>query len=219
MLPVLLGLGTWQVHRLHWKQGLLAEIADRTQQPAVDISLMPADADYRPAKAIGTFRNDLQLFVFATDVATGQGGYRVLTPLQLASGKMLLVDRGWIPYVRRSDNGFVQPVGQQSARGILRVPTGSGWITPANNPAKGEWYSIDLAAMAAVDHVEAFLPYVLEVEKTPDGVYPVGGQTRLTLPNDHRQYAITWYGLTVVLVIIYLVSSFQRNGANRSKAK
>jgi surfeit locus 1 family protein len=146
-------------------------------------------------------------------MTTGKGGYHVLTPLRLEDGSYLLVDRGWIPYERKQqDKGFFRPEGNVDAHGILRVPTSASWMMPRNDPAGGDWYSLDLKAMAEADKLPAFLPYVLEADTTAnEGGYPVGGQTRLNLPNDHFSYAVTWYGFAVILLIIYGLSSYRKN--------
>ena len=210
MLAVLLGLGTWQVQRLHWKQNLLAEIDARIHAAPVDVAGLTdsVDANYLPATASGIFQDDHLFYLFSTSL-TGVGGYHVLTPLKLADGRMLLIDRGWIPYDRKGN--FSQSVGPVTVTGILRKPE-HYWLQPKNDPARGIWYSIDLVAMAQQAGITAFLPYVLEVDAAPhpDG-YPVGGQTRLTLPSNHFVYALTWYGLAVALLIIYALSSFGKN--------
>lgn len=214
MLPVLLLLGTWQVQRLHWKQDLLKTIADRSHDAPLEIPYVALhQADYRPAKAAGAFRHDLQMFILATDLTTGKGGYHVLTPFQLTDGQYVLVDRGWIPYDRKdSRDGFAKPTGIMEIQGILRVPTEPSWILPRNDPDKGNWYSIDLNGMASADKLDKFLPYILELaDDSKNDTFPVGGQTRLTLPNDHLSYAVTWYSFALILLIIYFVSSFHKN--------
>lgn len=214
MLPVLLWLGTWQVHRLHWKRELIATIDERIHDAPLQVPYVTLPiADYRPATASGVFRNDLALFVLSTDLTTGKGGYHVLTPLQLPDGQYLLVDRGWVPYEgRQQENGFSRPEGQQDVHGILRVPGQAGWMMPRNDPKGGNWYSIDLKAMAEADQLPGFLPYMLEADATANpGGYPIGGQTRLTLPNDHFSYAVTWYGFAVILLVIYGLSSFRKD--------
>lgn len=217
MLPVLLGLGTWQVQRLHWKQALLATINERVHDTPVGLPLAnDIDADFRPAKASGVFRHDLQIFVFATNRATGQGGYHVVTPLQLAGGAFLLVDRGWIPYERQKKvDGFSRPSGTVEIQGLLRLSGKPGLFSPANNPAKGEWYGVDVPAIAAADQLDGVLPYVLEADEMPnEGGFPIGGQTQLTLPNDHFSYAVTWYSFAAILLIIYGLSSYRKNNAD-----
>jgi len=212
MLAVLLGLGTWQVQRLHWKQALLATIDDRINDDPVDAETVnPAEADYRPAKASGLFQHDREFYLTAIS-STGEGGYHVLTPLQLDDGKYLLVDRGWIPYDRkapetRRDGQLFGPV---RVGGILRIPR-HYWTQPANDAAGNVWYGIDLPVMAKLAGVPEFMPFVLEADTKPNpGGYPIGGQTRVTLPNNHLSYALTWYGLALALLVIYGVSGFRK---------
>lgn len=211
-LPVLLGLGAWQVQRLHWKRELIATIDQHIHQAPIAVPVAnAAEADYQPATASGTYLHDRELFVIATEQKSGQGGYHVLTPLQLTDGQILLVDRGWIPYASKS-SGFARPMGVVQMQGILRLPKSSGFLQPANDPAKSFWYSVDLQAMAAAARIPAFLPYVLEADAAPnEGGYPVGGQTRLSLPNDHFSYAVTWYSLAAILLIIYGVASYRKD--------
>ena len=214
MLPVLLWLGTWQVERLHWKEALIATISERVHDAPLEVPYVATEqADYRPAIAYGEFKHDLQLFVMSSDLATGKGGYHVLTPLQLTRGQYLLVDRGWIPFEHKNQqDGFNKPVGTVEIHGILRVPTKPSWVMPNNDPIKGNWYSIDLPSMAAADKLGDFLPYILEADDTANvGGFPIGGQTRLTLPNDHFSYALTWYSFAIILLIIYWVSSYRKN--------
>ena len=213
MLFGLIGLGTWQVHRLHWKEGLLAEIAQRMHEAPVEVDALSdkGDVNYRPATVSGTFLNGHILYLFAIS-KTGDGGYHILTPLRLHDGRFLLVDRGWIPYdMRRAgDEKFSRPAGPVNVAGILRLPE-HYWIQPDNDPARNDWYWVDFAAMAKVAGVPAFLPYVLEADAAPNpGGYPVGGQTRVTLPNNHFAYALTWYGLAWALLVIYGMSAFRK---------
>jgi len=220
LFTVLMGLGFWQIERLHWKEALLADIDQRAHAVPVDIaSVTPDTADYRAAKASGTFLYDKSFYLFASNRATGEGGYHVLTPLQLPDGGLLLVDRGWIPYAKKPD-GFAQPSGVVSLQGLLLRPAPQGWMQPANNPAKGEWYNVDLAAMSESAHRSPFLPYVLSADATPnEGGLPVGGQMRLDLPNDHFSYAVTWFALAGALLVIYVLASCRANSpAAKSKA-
>jgi surfeit locus 1 family protein len=137
--------------------------------------------------------------------------------LRLDNGQYLLVDRGWIPYVKfgksayERDN-FFRPSGSVLVSGILKLPQhhefkDGGWPT-GDAPF---WTFVNLSAMAKEANVPEFLPYVLEVDATPNpGGYPVGGQTRVDLPNNHLSYAITWYGLALALLVIYGVSSYRK---------
>lgn len=214
MLAVLLGLGTWQVQRLHWKEGLIATINQRIHLPAVDLdtALKEGEADYRHVTVSGLFQHDHEFYMTAVSL-TGEGGYYVLTPLQLDDGRYILINRGWVPYDKRDPSRRFdgQVFGPVAVTGLLRKPHVS-WLQPANDPAGNNWYGVDLSAMAKQAHVTEFVPYVLDADATPNpGGYPMGGQTHIILPNNHFMYALTWYSLALSLVIIYLIQ------AHRSK--
>ena len=215
----LLGLGSWQLQRLHWKEALLAMIAARQQEVPVnlrDLTGHEAELDYRPAVAAGYFDHDKVMYLAAVERQTGEGGYHVLTPLRLTNGQYLLVDRGWIPYARRpKDNAgvtdYAKPAGLVAVIGLLHEPAKANWLTPANRVATNDWYSIDLPAMASVAGVPGFWPIVLNADATPNpGGYPVGGQTVVTLTNNHLGYALTWFALALALLVIYGVSGWRK---------
>ncbi len=214
MMIVLLGLGAWQVARLHWKEALLATIEARVHAPPVALDFerdAGRDMDYRAVTASGLFLPCRALYLFSLGPG-GPGGYHVLAPMTLADKAFLLVDRGWIPYDRRKEDGrdCAAPEGPVRVTGLLRKPE-RHWFQPANDPARNDWYTLDLAAMAAASGVDGYFPYVLEADGTPNpGGYPVGGQTRLELPNNHLSYALTWYGLAAALLVIYLLSGFRK---------
>jgi surfeit locus 1 family protein len=219
MLATLLGLGTWQVERLHWKQNLIATIKTRINTAPVDVAstaLNVDDADYHHASAFGLFQHDKEMYLASISLK-GEGGYHVLTPLRLENGRFLLVDRGWVPYDKKSP--FARREGQVfgpvMVKGILRKPR-HHWMQPDNHPAQNEWYAVDLAAMVKAVNVPEFLPLVLEADATPNpGGLPIGGQTRIDLPNNHFVYALTWYGLALVLIVIYGLSGWQSNDVKR----
>ena len=102
VLAILLGLGTWQVQRLHWKEGLIADIAARrVANPAslADIEAMSRageDIEYRRVAVSGTFDHSHERHFFAT--YAGQTGYYVYTPLTLADGRVVFVNRGFVPF-------------------------------------------------------------------------------------------------------------------------
>ena len=218
MLPLLIGLGSWQVERLHWKEELVATIIARIHQDPVDIASLAVDeADYHPATGSGTFLNDKSFYLLAISL-TGEGGYHVLTPLHLEDGQFLLVDRGWIPYDMRGKN-YARPSDVVRIAGVARIPQYHR-IRSQNDPEGNNWYQIDMDMMATRAGVPAFLPYILEADAAPnEGGYPVGGQTRLTLPNNHLSYAVTWYGLALVLIVIYSLSSYRKNAAHLKAPK
>jgi surfeit locus 1 family protein len=209
---LLLGLGTWQVQRLGWKERLIAQRhAAVTAAPiALPTSLAAAQGlEYRHVAATGTFLNDRELFLGATD-EDGHAGYHVITPLKLADGDVLLVDRGFIPENRKAPASRAQGerTGTVTVTGLIRLaPTAKpAWFLPANSVERNYWIWVDIPAMAKAARLEHVLPFYIDADATPNpGGLPIGGQTRLELPNNHLQYAITWYALAVALVVIYIL--------------
>ena len=207
---LLIGLCVWQVQRMYWKEGLIAERESRVAEEPVALpaaGVDPAGMEYRRVRLKGTFLHDKELYLGARSM-NGNPGYHILTPFALTEGGSVLIDRGWVPVERKApasrDGG--QLAGNQAVEGIVRVPHGKAWMQPDNEPARNMWYFVDLPAMAA--GVAADFRTDLYVDAGPaenPGKYPVGGQTRIELPNDHLQYAITWGLLAVALAVIYVL--------------
>jgi surfeit locus 1 family protein len=215
-LALLLALGTWQVERLQWKEALIAE---RAAQLAAAPEPLPAQSDdwrawdFRRVTVAGEFNHEAEQ-LYGVAAIEGQVGHHVITPLVRADGPAILVDRGWVPAdqahpaARRQGQleGRVEITGIARYRGADRP----GWFTPDNQPEQGLWYSYDLLALEAAVGIE-LLPVVVEADaKANPGGLPQGGRTNLVLPNNHLQYAITWYGLAAALLAIYLAASLER---------
>ncbi|MFC5759456.1 SURF1 family protein [Rhizobium sp. GCM10022189] len=224
-LAILISLGTWQVERLHWKEGLLADIAARRAAapvPLADIEALAAkggDIEYRTVTATGRYVNNKERHFFAT--WRGQTGYYIYTPLQLADGRYLFVNRGFVPFENKEPEMRMQGqlTDQQTVTGLARarLPAKPSWLVPDNDVAKNIFYWKDLDVMASsVDLDKAsIVPFFVDADSTPNPAgLPIGGVTQVDLPNDHLQYAFTWYGLAAVLVVVVAISWFRpRKGA------
>lgn len=206
---VLLGLGTWQVQRLHWKEGLIAERLAALGAPPVDLEQadLASIANYRPVTATGRFRHEREIFLLGR-AYRGESGYDVIAPLILADGRALLVDRGFVPLARRDPKTRPdgQPAGIVTLHGLARHPSLPGAFTPANEAARDIWFTVDIPAMAAALGIADPLPVFVEADAAPNpGGFPIGGQSRTELANDHLGYALTWYGLALALAAIYAI--------------
>ncbi|MET3660648.1 SURF1 family protein [Aquamicrobium ahrensii] len=227
-LAVLLSLGTWQMQRLKWKEGLLATIDQRMHsQP---ISLQQAerlfeesgDVDYVPVSVNGVFVHEGERHFLAT--WKGQSGFYVYTPLKLEDGRFLLVNRGFVPYGMKeaSSRAEGQVQGTLAVTGLGRNPLAEkpSSIVPDNDLAKNVFYWKDRDAMAASAGLPAgytLIPFFLDADATPNpGGWPAGGVTIVDLPNNHLEYAVTWYGLAVALAGVLLFSLVGRRKRRRS---
>jgi surfeit locus 1 family protein len=223
-IAVLLGLGFWQLERRVWKEELIARIEARTTAPAMplppesDWKNLNADRDeYRRVSASGTFRHDREVHVY-TVVSEQKGrhagpGYWVMTPLQLASGASVIVNRGFVPLDRRdpASRRAGQVEGPVSVTGLMRMPEPATLFSPDNDPVRNAWYRRDPIEIARALKLERAAPFTIDADATPNpGGLPEGGRTRLNLPNDHLQYAITWFGLALALAGVFAVFAWQR---------
>ena len=211
-LLVLVGLGTWQVERLRWKEGLIARIEARIGSPPRPLAEIEAlyrstgDVDYMPVTATGVFHHDGERHFLATH--NGQSGFFVYTPLELADGRIVFVNRGFVPYDLKAPSSRPQGQlpGEVTVTGLARnaLPQKPSWLVPDNDPAKNVFYWKDRDAMARSANLRAATPIVpvfIDADATPNpGGYPVGGVTLIELPNNHLQYAVTWYGLAAALL-------------------
>lgn len=218
-LATLISLGTWQVDRLAWKEGLIHDIETRTQAAPIAFAewlTAKAGEDYWPVTVSGVFRHDGERHFFATH--SGQSGYFVYTPLEIAPGTFVFVNRGFVPFDRKNPETRTegQITGPVIIIGLARsvLANKPSWLVPDNDPAKNQFYWKDIAAMS----VSAGLPESAKVERafidasasvTPLSGLPRGGVTLIELPNNHLQYAVTWYGLAATLAVIWSVLAFR----------
>lgn len=210
---VLLALGTWQVERLHWKTALIQRVQERMGAAPVPLPAsipVPDDFDLRPVTVTGRFLLDRSMLMLARP-HQGQVGYEVVTPLERADGgPTVLVNRGRIPMDRR-DAGRSGEGGEVTVRGIARLPAARGWMQPENRPGAEIWAHLDPPAMAAASGIGAVAPLVVEaLPGQAPGRLPAGIEPRAELPNNHLQYAFTWYSFAATLLIIYVVFHIRR---------
>src|SRR5579884_1586454 len=212
VLLLLLGLGFWQIQRLAWKEGLIAERQAATGAAPVPLPMSLAQArgmEFRHVFVDGVLRNDKEIYVYAAPRA-GEIGFDVLTPLVRADGRVVFVNRGFVP-VRLRDpakRAAGEITGRVRIAWLLRLPPEGkpNWFVPDNEPRRDRWFWIDLPAMAKADGLARVAPFYVDADATPNpGGWPRGGLTRVTLPNHHLQYALTWFSLAIALLLIYVL--------------
>jgi surfeit locus 1 family protein len=213
---LLCGLGVWQLERLQWKLGLIAQVNGHMAETPVSLDrvmAMPPDlAQYRRVSITGHFDNAKEAYVFAGN-KTGEPGYHVLTPFQTDDGRWVMVDRGVVPRQKLDPGSRAAGLihGETRVTGVWRRPDAAGYFTPAPDEKHRIWYSRDLKAIAASDHLTLAAPALIEADTTPNpGGWPLGGQTVVTFRNAHLSYAITWFGLALGLLIIWFSYNISR---------
>ncbi|WP_029920548.1 SURF1 family protein [Nevskia soli] len=202
-------LGTWQVHRRAWKLDLIRKVDTRLQAPPAAAptraqwpTLDAADDEYRKLCLSGEFLHDHETLVQAV-TRLGAGDW-VMTPLRTTTGELVLVNRGFVPPEQRAPaaRSAAQAAGPLQVCGLLRLSEPHGAFLRRNDPAAGRWFSRDVAAIAAAQALPAqdTAPYFLDADAAPNpGGWPAGGLTVVSFHNSHLVYAITWYGLALLV--------------------
>jgi len=216
---VLCGLGVWQLERMQEKHAYITRLE---AQAAAAPAPMPASADWPKLDAgaldlthvvaKGSYIDDHVAGV-RTTIAAGPPGTRQLSGFgrwifqgfRLEDGGVILVNRGFVP---ESKLGQIRPAsGPDSVAGFLRAPEGRNAFTPEDLPAIHEFYTRDPAAIAASLGLPP-APFYLEAEREGDGLTPPAGvdvrELIARIPDNHLQYALTWFGLALTLIGVFV---------------
>ena len=197
----LVALGVWQVERRAWKHALIAQIDARLHAapvaapgPAVWPAITAADA-YRRVEIDGAYEPGREVFVKA--VTARGAGYWAISPLRSTRGFTVLVNRGFV-----AARAAPAPTGAVHVTGLLRVSEPGGGFLRSNDPAHDHWYSRDVAAIAHAKHLGVVAPYFVDADAaSSQRGGPVGGLTVVTFSDNHFVYAVTWFGLAILLLI------------------
>lgn len=221
-LAVLVMLGNWQMERMAWKDGLIQTITERMQQaprPISDIEAIYADTRdvaYWPVTLQGTFLHDKEQHYFAT--YNGASGYFVYTPLKLSGRDAhVFVNRGFVTFDKKDQSTRLegQIAGEVTIDGLTRnAPSEKpSAVVPNNDLAQNIYYWQDISNMAAQAGFKMegnLLRFFVDANDSPNpGQWPIGGVTRVELPNNHLQYVITWYGIALTLLGVYVAYIIQ----------
>ncbi|MBN3288006.1 SURF1 protein, partial [Polyodon spathula] len=207
------GLGTWQVKRRQWKLLLIQELQSLTAAEPIDLPIEPMELkslEYRRVKVRGRFDHSKELYILPRSqvdpereareagriTSSGESGANVITPFHCTDhGVTILVNRGFVP--RQKINPETRMKGQVQEEvdlvGVVRLTEARKPFVPQNDTERNRWHFRDLEAMAKVAGTEPILIDADFSSTIPGG--PIGGQTRVTLRNEHMQYIITWYSL------------------------
>ena len=199
-VAVLLYLGFWQMQRLAWKEGILAEIDARVTGAPIALPLNPKEAEdeYIAVELLGLIGGE-ELHVLTSGTAAGTG-YQVITALETSDGRRVLLDLGLLPL-----EGKDAPTQNAQAEivGNLIWPDDVNDSTPDPDLEKNIWFGRDVGAMSEALGTEPLMVVVTEMSPPDPRLTPLPVDTS-TIKNDHWEYAITWFLLAIVWAIMSL---------------
>lgn len=227
-VAVLFSLGAWQWQRMGQKRAFISRLETQAQGPAAPLPpagdwprLDLAALDLTRASATGSFLDGLASV--RTTIAAGPPGSRQLSGFgrwvfqgfRLEGGATILINRGFVPEDRFAT--IAPASGQATVTGFLRAPEERGSFTPADLPGKREFYTRDPAAIAAALGIGLVAPFYLEAERQGDGLTPPAGvdarELIARIPDNHLQYALTWWGLALTLIGVFGAYAWQARGS------
>lgn len=214
-------LGTWQVQRLKWKTDLVEKLKTRTNFQPIELPENLEDLDtkeYYPIKVRGKFLYDKEFMAAYRSLikdgkpsdnyfsfgSQSQRGYHIITPFKLADRDLtILVNRGWIPKTMKNSSEIQKTniQDEQEIVGILRLKERRPPFIPKNRPQQNMWYYRDVDEMAEKGNASPI--YIEMVFNKNLNQYPIGGQTRIELRNEHLSYLLTWYCLSAATAFMW----------------
>ncbi|NGP53811.1 SURF1 family protein [Thioalkalivibrio sp. XN8] len=213
-LPLLLALGSWQLNRAEEKQALFDDFGAGGAPVALGADSAGLDGlrRYTQVEAAGRYLGERQ-FLLDNWVEDSQAGYRVVTPLLLADGVAVLVDRGWIPRDFSSDVAPAIDVGPEprAVTGKLdRLPRpgielattlAPGWPKVVQFPSRDELEeALGLQLVPGLVLLDADQPDGFRRDWRPSDFGP----------ERHLGYAVQWFALAITLIVLYLAWSFRK---------
>ena len=205
---ILCSLGTWQLKRLAWKEGLIATLTARMADDPVPLAdamkRLAAHEDVEYLKVFAKGALDTAHPLYKQTVFHGLAGWEGLAPFQSDDGQQVLVDLGG------TDQHGLEPKPVPELVGILRLHNlGRGYFDATNNVGKNEWFWWDLPAMQkAASMKDGSVPIILQALSNESGYQ--AAPPKVELHNNHLGYAITWFGLAAALVGVTAAFVFQR---------
>lgn len=221
-------LGTWQMKRRKWKLELISELKSLTTSEPIPLPVDPMEIkrlEYRRVKVRGHFDHSKELYVLPRSPvdpereareagrisSSGESGANVITPFICTDlGITILVNRGYVPKnkIKPETRTKGQVTEDVDLVGVVRLTEQRKPFVPQNNVEANRWLYRDLEAMAKVTGAEEIFIDAVFDSTIPGG--PIGGQTRVTLRNEHMQYVITWYGLCAATSYMWYAKFIKR---------
>jgi surfeit locus 1 family protein len=190
-------LGTWQVYRLYLKKNLISDLEKNLKTSSINFNV---DIDKEYTKVLFK-KKDLNTKIFLYHLNKGEIGFKVIVPYEINSSLLVLVDKGWI---RKDKINLIKNTlfNDDIIEGYTRKIREKNLFTPNNNIKEDFLYSVEIDNLKKSLNKNIYPLLIIQTSKTNKDIIPNDYEVRL--PNNHLQYAITWYGLALFTIIFFL---------------
>ena len=194
---VFIGLGTWQIIRLNWKNNLILEIENSLKNPPVELAQSNKE-NFLKIKTSGTIDFDKQIYLYNLN-ESGTPGFEVINPITIGD-ENFLINRGWIPFEKKGTQE-INVFDQKNIIGTLKLQGRKNIFKPDNDLDENYWFSLNREDTLKFTG-KNFSKYIIYL----DGNYQLPRPKKITanISNNHQKYAITWFSLALSILLLYL---------------
>ena len=194
---VFIGLGTWQIIRLNWKNNLILEIENSLKNPPVELAQSNKE-NFLKIKTSGTIDFDKQIYLYNLN-ESGTPGFEVINPITIGD-ENFLINRGWIPFEKKGTQE-INVFDQKNIIGTLKLQGRKNIFKPDNDLDENYWFSLNREDILKFTG-KNFSKYIIYL----DGNYQLPRPKKITanISNNHQKYAITWFSLALSILLLYL---------------
>ena len=194
---VFIGLGTWQIIRLNWKNNLILEIENSLKNPPVELAQSKKE-NFLKIKASGSIDFDKQIYLYNLN-DSGTPGFEVINPITIED-ENFLINRGWIPFEKKGTQE-INVFDQKNIIGTLKLQGRKNIFKPDNDLDENYWFSLNREDILKFTG-KNFSKYIIYL----DGNYQLPRPKKITanISNNHQKYAITWFSLALSILLLYL---------------
>ena len=194
---VFIGLGTWQIVRLNWKNNLILEIENSLKNPPVELAQSNKE-NFLKIKTSGVINFDKQIYLYNLN-NSGTPGFEVINPITIGD-ENYLINRGWIPFEKKGAQE-INVFDQKNIIGTLKLQGRKNIFKPDNDLDKNYWFSLNREDILKFTG-KNFSQYIIYL----DGNYKFPRPKKITanISNNHQKYAITWFSLALSILLLYL---------------
>ena len=194
---VFIGLGTWQIIRLNWKNNLILEIENSLKNPPVELAQSNKE-NFLKIKTSGSIDFDKQIYLYNLN-ESGVPGFEVINPITIGD-EHYLINRGWIPFEKKGTQE-INVFDQKNIVGTLKLQSRKNIFKPDNDLDENYWFSLNREDILKFTG-KNFSKYIIYL----DGKYqfPIPKKITANISNNHQKYAITWFSLALSILLLYL---------------